>query len=50
MYGGQERPVQSFGGETWGKESTLKTQDNIKLGVQDLAQDRDRWRVLITRY
>jgi len=25
-YGGQERCIQGFGGETWGKETTLKTQ------------------------
>ena len=25
-YGGQERCIQSFGGETWGNETTWKTQ------------------------
>jgi hypothetical protein len=24
-YGGQERPIQDFGWETWGKETTSKT-------------------------
>ena len=24
-YGGEERRVQGFGGETWGKEATLET-------------------------
>jgi hypothetical protein len=26
MYGGEEKYIQSFGGETWGKETTWKTQ------------------------
>jgi len=26
MYGGEERCIQDFGGETWGKETTWKTQ------------------------
>ena len=25
-YGGEERRIQGFGGETWGKETTWKTQ------------------------
>jgi hypothetical protein len=25
-YGGEERCIQDFGGETWGKETTWKTQ------------------------
>jgi hypothetical protein len=25
-YGGEERSIQSFGGETWGKETTWKIQ------------------------
>ena len=25
-YGGEERCIQSFGGETWGKETTWETQ------------------------
>ena len=37
MYGGKQRPVQGFGGETWGKKRTLKTQDNIKMGVQEVG-------------
>ena len=26
MYGGGEKCIQGFGGETWGKETTWKTQ------------------------
>ena len=31
-YGGEERFIQGFGGETWGKETTWK--DNIKMDIQ----------------
>ena len=61
-YGGGERGVQGSGGETWGKETTGETQkqmeDNIKMDLQEvgvgcgdwmeLAQDRGRWRVLVS--
>jgi hypothetical protein len=50
-----------FGGKTWGKESTWKTQtrwkDNIEMDLQevecegmypiDVVQDRDGWRALV---
>ena len=55
-YGGRERCAQGFGGETrdhWGDE-----EDNIKMDLQEvgsgcgdwmeLAQDRDRWRALMS--
>ena len=61
-YGGEERRIQGFGGETGGKETIGKPrgswQDNIKMDLQevgcgcmdwiDLAQDRDRWRVHVS--
>ena len=60
-YGGGERCVQDFGGETWGKEPLgrprRRWEDNIKIDLQvvgcggnewiDLAQDRDRWWALV---
>ena len=56
-YGGEERCIQGFREETWGKETRLGWEDNIEMdlkemglgGVEciDLAQDRDRWRVLM---
>jgi len=61
VYGGGERRVQGFGGETWGKRTTggprRRWEDNIKMDLQEvgcgfmdwieLAQDRDRWRALV---
>jgi hypothetical protein len=62
MFGGRERCVEGFGGETGGKE-TLGTprhrwEDNIRMDLQEvgcgcedwigLAQDRDRWRALVS--
>jgi hypothetical protein len=53
-YGGKERFMQGFGGETWGKETTWNTQaldGRIILRwlfrKWDLAQDWDRWRALV---
>ena len=60
-YGGGERCVWGFGGETWGKEplgrSRRRWENNIKMDLQEvgcggmdwieLAQDRDRWRGLV---
>jgi hypothetical protein len=60
-YGGEEKYIQGFGGETQGKEITWTTQtkweDNIKMDFQevgcrgmdwiDLAQGRDRWQALV---
>ena len=60
--GGEEGRVQGFGGETCGKETTWGTQtqmeNNIKMDLQEvgcggmewieLAQDRDRWRALVS--
>jgi len=59
---GGERGAQGFGGETWGKETTGETQrrweDNTKMDLQEvgggcedwmeLAQDKDRWRALVS--
>ena len=52
MYGGEKCFIRFFGGETCRKETIWKTQDNIKLNLQevewggmnriDLAQDEDR--------
>jgi len=40
-YGGQERRIQGFGGETLGKETTWKPrrrwEDNIKMGLQEVG-------------
>jgi len=61
-YGAGERGAQASGGETWGKETTREAQtqmgDNIKMDLQEvgggcedwmeLAQDRDRWRALVS--
>ena len=60
-YGGGERRIQGFGGETCGKEITWETQaymgDNNKMDLQEvgcsvmswfeLAQDREIWRALV---
>ena len=61
-YGGRERCAQGFGGEIRAKETTGETktwwEDNIKMDLQELgrgcvfrmefAQDRDRWRALVS--
>jgi len=61
-FGGGERGAQGSGGETWGKETIGRTrrrwEDNIKMDLQEvgggcsdwmeLAQDRDRWRALVS--
>ena len=61
-YGGRERCAQDFGGETRGKETIgrprRKWEDNIKMDLQEVgrgygdwmefAQDRDRWRALVS--
>jgi len=56
IYGREERCIQHFGGEIWGKKTTWETQaytweDNIKMDLQEvgwggmdwikLVQDRD---------
>jgi len=57
-YGVEERCIQGFGRETWGKETTrCKWADNIKMDLQEvrcggidwikLAQDRDRWQARV---
>jgi hypothetical protein len=60
-YGGEERCIQSFGGKPEGKRPLgrhrHRWEDNIKMNLQkegcggmdwmELAQDRDRWRVLV---
>jgi hypothetical protein len=60
-YGGEERCIHGFGGETWGKENAWETRlrwgDNIKIDIQEvgcggmgwvvLAQGRGRWRALL---
>ena len=60
-FGGGERRVQGFGGETWGKEPLGRPrhrwEDNIKMDLQEvgcggrdwieLAQDWDRWRAVV---
>ena len=55
-YGGEERPIQGFGGETW--ETQGRWKHNINMDLQEveygdvdwieLTQDRDRWRTLVT--
>ena len=58
MYGGEERCIQGFGGETEGKRSLrLRWQDNTKMDLQEvewrdmdwiyLARDRYRWRDIV---
>jgi len=61
-YGGGKRCAQGSGGETGGKgtigEAQTMWEDNIKMDLQDvgggfgdwveLAQDRDRWRTLVS--
>ena len=61
MYGGQERCIQCFGGETEGKRPLgrprRRREDNIKVDLQevgcgsidwiDLVQDRDKWKALV---
>jgi hypothetical protein len=61
-YGGGKRGAQGVGGETSGKEAVGETrrrwEDNIKMDVEEvgggrgdwmkLAQDRDRWRALVS--
>jgi len=61
-YGGGERLIQGFGGETSGKEllgrPRRRWEDDIKMDLQEvgggdmdwieLAQDRNRWRALVT--
>jgi len=60
-YGGEERRIQGFGGETWGKRPLGRPrhrwEDNIKMDLQEvgcggmdwieLAQDRARRRALV---
>jgi hypothetical protein len=59
-YGGEQRCVKSFDGETWQKKTTWKAQhrwkDNIAMSLEDvglgmdwidLAQDTDRWRAVV---
>ena len=60
-YGGKERRVQGFGGKAEGRRPVgrprCRWEDNLKLNLQyagcggmdwiELAQDRDRWRVLV---
>ena len=61
-YGGEDRCMPSFGGETLRKDTTWRLrrrwEDNSKMGLQEvgcggmdwieLAQDRDRWRPLVS--
>ena len=60
-YGGGQRRVQDFGGDTWGKRPLgrprCRWENNIKMDLQemgcggmdwiDLVQDKDRWRALV---
>ena len=61
-YGGRERSVQGAGGETQGEETLgrprRRWEGNIRIDFQEvglgyedwigLAQDRDRWRALVS--
>ena len=61
-YGRRERCAQGFGGETWGKRPLEKPrrrwENNIKMDLEEvgrgcgdwmeLAQDRDKWRALVS--
>jgi hypothetical protein len=61
-YGGGERGVKGFGGESEGKRllgrPRCRWEDNIRMDLQEvgsgcedwigLAQDRDRWRALVS--
>ena len=61
-YGGKERRIQGMVGKPEGKRplgrATHKWEDNIKMDLQEvecggmdwieLAQDRERWRALVT--
>ena len=61
-YGGEERRIQGFVGKPEGKRPLGRTrrrwESNIKMDLQEvgwggmdwieLAQDRDRWRALVT--
>ena len=61
-YGGGERRMKDSGGENWEKETiweiSSRWEDNIKMDLQevgrgsmdwiDMAQDRDRWRALVS--
>ena len=60
--GGRERCAQGFGGETWGKRPLgrprRRWENNIKMNLEevgrgcgdwmDLAQERERWRLLVS--
>ena len=43
-YGGEDRCIQGFGGDTWGKETTWKTQVNVQVFLY-LESDADDWPV-----
>ena len=61
-YGGGERGAQGFGGKSEGKRPLgrprYRWEDNIRMDLQevgggygdwkDLAQDRDRWRAVVS--
>ena len=57
-HGGREWGAQGSGGETGGKETIRRWEDNIKMDLQEvgggcgdrmeLAQVRDRWRALVS--
>jgi len=50
-YRGEMTGIQCFGGETWGKETTWKTQntgeDNIKMYLQEVGWGGGAWTSLI---